>query len=314
MSRSILVTGATGKQGGALIKHLISQSNTHTNKYTILAVTRNVNSTGAQKLQSLSKSIKLVQGDLDSPSDLFKAAAKVSPNNKIWGVFSVQTVSLRENDTNTSTEVKQGKGLIDEALKYNVEHFVYSSVDRGGEERSWNNPTPVPHFKTKHLIEEHLRDSTRGTNMGWTILRPVIFMENLVPGFGGKVFLTALRDTMGSKTMGWISTYDIGFFAAQAFIHSDSQRYNGRALSLAGEEFSWEEMNEKFKLATGKRVPTTFSFLGSALKVGVKEMGVMLDWFRDDGYKANVKELREINPDMLDLETWLKTRSEFVKR
>ncbi|WWC98231.1 hypothetical protein V866_005122 [Kwoniella sp. B9012] len=310
MSQSILVTGATGKQGGALIKHLISQS--HPNRYTILAVTRNVNSSSAQRLLTSSPAIKLVQGDLDSPSDLFKSALKVSPNNKIWGVFSVQTVSLREFDTATSTEVRQGTSLIDEALKHNVEHFVYSSVDRGGEEKSWNNPTPVPHFKTKHLIEQHLKRSTEGTKMEWTILRPVIFMENLVPGFGAKVFLTALRDTMGTKTMGWISTYDIGFFAAQAFLQP--QKYNRKALSLASDEFNWEEMNEKWKLSTGKRVPTTFSFLGSALKVGVKEMGVMLDWFRDEGYKADVDELKKVNPNMLDLKTWLETKSDFVKR
>lgn len=77
---------------------------------------------------------------------------------------------------NTQTEEKQGKDLVDAALKNSVKHFVYTSVDRQGE-KSLDNPTNIPHFISKHNIEHHLIDSAKGSAMTWTILRPVAFLE-----------------------------------------------------------------------------------------------------------------------------------------
>ncbi|WWC89422.1 uncharacterized protein L201_004346 [Kwoniella dendrophila CBS 6074] len=73
-------------------------------------------------------------------------------------------------------------------------------------------------------------------------------------------------------------------------------------------------MEEKFKIATGKSTGATYGFLGSALKFAIKELGIMLNWFRDQGLQADITELKKIHPDMMDLETWLKTKSNFVKR
>ncbi|GFZ49941.1 hypothetical protein JCM24511_07344 [Saitozyma sp. JCM 24511] len=294
--------------GGAVIDALLAPPN----DFIILAVTRDTQSAGARRLAAKSPSIKLVQGDLDAVPALFQAARAASPSGTIWGVFSVQAVAPKGNAVPEAPEVKQGVALIDEALMAGVTHFVYSSVDRGGEQRSWDNPTPIPHFRTKHHIEQHLRTATTGTKMGWTILRPVIFMDNLTPGFVGKVLLTSLRDTLGDKPMPWIATSDIGFFGAEAFRHP--ARWNQRAVSLAGDEFNFRELSAKSERVTGKPAPTTFSFLGSALKVGMKEMGTMINWFRDEGYQADVAELRKLNPNLMDMETWLREKSRFPKR
>lgn len=88
------------------------------------------------------------------------------------------------------TEEVQGKALIDVSLKNGVKHFVYSSVDRGGS-KSDDNPTDVPHFISKHKVEQYLYEKTKNGEMDWTILRPVAFFDNLVPGFMGKVFSTS---------------------------------------------------------------------------------------------------------------------------
>lgn len=82
---SILITGATGKQGGSLIRSLVSRNA----PFEILAVTRNPTSTSAQKLKNLSSSIKLVEGDLDQPAAMFQKAQSLS-SAPIWGVYSVQ--------------------------------------------------------------------------------------------------------------------------------------------------------------------------------------------------------------------------------
>jgi uncharacterized protein YbjT (DUF2867 family) len=80
------------------------------------------------------------------------------------------------NGQTVNTEEAQGKALVDAALANKVKFFIYSSVDRGGDQKSYDNPTPIPHFISKHRIEHHLRDNA-GDKMQWTILRPVAFME-----------------------------------------------------------------------------------------------------------------------------------------
>lgn len=88
MSKAVLITGATGKQGGAVVDALLA-ANTD---YQILAVTRNVDSPSAKKLASRSSKIALVQGDLDNSAELFNNAKKVA-KGPVWGVFSVQVSS-----------------------------------------------------------------------------------------------------------------------------------------------------------------------------------------------------------------------------
>lgn len=322
MSRALLITGATGQQGGAVLNALIARQ---PSDFLLLAVTRNAQSPGAKRLAAKSPSIRLVEGDLNNVPGLFKSATKAAGTVPLWGVYSVQ-VSMGSGVT-LEGEVRQGKAMIDESIKAGIKHFVYSSVDRGGNERSWDNPTPVPHFKTKHEIEHHLGDSTASTDsakdrtspatsgkttntMGWTILRPAIFMDNLAPGFAGKVFLTMLRDTIKKKPLQWVATKDIGRFAAEAF--HDPETWNRRAIGLAGDELTFSQLSLAFQKVTGKPVGTTVGLLGKALKHGVSEMGTMVEWFRDEGYGADMLENKRAVPDMMIMEAWLK-ESAFVK-
>lgn len=306
MSRALLITGATGKQGGAVINALLARQ---PSDFLLLAATRNAQSASAKSLAAKSDRIKLVEGDLNATPALLASAKAAAGSIPLWGVFSVQTVQ----NGKTEDEAKQGKALIDESIKAGVQHFVYSSVERGGDERSWNNPTPVPHFITKHNVEHHLRDSTADGKipMGWTILRPVMFMDNFQPGFVSKVFLTTLRDTMEEKPVQLIATSDIGYFAAEAF--HDPVTWNKKAFGLAGDEMNFSQLSRAFEKVTGTPAGTTFSLLGKALKYGVAEVGVMLDWFKNDGYKVNISEVKNVHPEVTSMESWLK-ESAFVKK
>lgn len=91
MTISILVTGATGKQGGGVVNALLAEDST--TDVEILAVTRNPDSASAQKLAAKSPKIKLVKGDLDEPNALLDTAKEVSSTGAVWGVFSVQVSS-----------------------------------------------------------------------------------------------------------------------------------------------------------------------------------------------------------------------------
>lgn len=308
-TKAILITGATGKQGGSVLKQLATHPSS--SEYTLLAVTRNASSASAQHILASYPNVQLVQGDLNNVPALFSAAKDILQSTdkapQIWGVYSVQ-VSMGPGVT-VENEVKQGTSLIDESLKEGVTHFVYSSVDRGGNQRSFDTGTPIPHFQTKHTIEQHLLEKAgrQGENMGWTILRPVAFMDNLTPGFPTKVFLAALRDTLQGKPLQWVSTEDIGLFGARAFREHDA--WNARAEGLAGSELTFEEMNACFEKVLGFPIPATYGFFGSALKWAVAEMSVMINWFADEGYGVDIESLKREEPQLCDFETWLRERS-----
>ena len=85
MSKTILITGATGKQGGSVITALLNANA----DVEILAVTRDASSGGAQKVKAKSSNIKLVEGNLDDAEKIFENARGVT-SQPIWGVYSVQ--------------------------------------------------------------------------------------------------------------------------------------------------------------------------------------------------------------------------------
>ncbi|KAI4871163.1 NAD(P)-binding protein [Hypoxylon rubiginosum] len=305
MSRAVLITGATGKQGGAVIKALLKANA----DFEILALTRDAQSASAQRLLKQSPKIKLVTGNLDATENIF-SKAKEATKAPIWGVFSVQQAI--GGSASSQTEEVQGKALIDSSLNNGVKHFVYSSVDRGGA-KSDDSPTEVPHFISKHNIEKHLYEKTSGGEMSWTILRPVAFFENLVPGFMGKVFSTSWKITLAKdRKLQLVATSDIGFFAAQALLKPDE--YRNKKLSLAGDELTYEQFATIFKQKTGDSMPTTFEFVAGIINGMVKELGYMFKWFNNVGYDADIPSLRKINPEMKDFATWLEKESQFKTR
>ncbi|KAI1656401.1 nucleoside-diphosphate-sugar epimerase family protein [Daldinia decipiens] len=302
MSRAVLITGATGKQGGAVVSALL-KANTD---FEILALTRDAQSASAQRLAQKSPKIKLVTGDMDTPENIFRNAREIA-KTPIWGVFSVQVAI--GGGANVRREEAQGKALIDASLKNGVKHMVYSSVDRGGA-KSDNDPTDVPHFSSKYNIEKHLLEKTKGGEMDWTILRPVAFFENLVPGFLGKVFSTSWKITLEKdQKLQLVATSDIGFFAAEAF--RNPEQWKGKKLSLAGDELTYDQFTTVFKQKTGDDMPTTYHFIAAFINWMSKEFGSMFKWFRNVGYGADIASLRKMNPGLKDFGAWLETESQF---
>jgi uncharacterized protein YbjT (DUF2867 family) len=296
--RKILIIGATGKQGGAVVDALIASSA----PFEMLALTRNTSSPSAQKLAS-KPNVTLIQGDSLKPASIFEA------NKSIYGVFLVTTFEPGKDNM----EEAQAQSVIDEAVKNGVEHFVFTSVDRGGPGISEKSPTEVTHFASKHRSEEYLKEKCAGTKTEWTILRPVGFMDNLAPGFFGKMFPAMWGAGLGNdKVLQLISVHDIGVFAARAF--QNPQEYKGRAISLAGDELTLPQAKEVFKEAIGYDMPANFQFMGSALLFMMKELGTMFQWFADVGYGADIKALRKEEPKLQDFGTWLKESSGFRKQ
>ncbi|KAL9116093.1 MAG: hypothetical protein Q9227_000462 [Pyrenula ochraceoflavens] len=316
-SRRYLIVGATGKQGGAVIDALIRANPDP--PISILALTRNTSSPAAQSLAS-KPNVTLLQGDLSSPSAIFSS----SPD-PIHAIFSAQVPDMRRKN-GTDTEVTQGCALIDAAISHGVRHFVYSSVDRGGAASS-SSPTPVPHFQSKHAIEQHLfssvvtaaaKSSSTNNNttptMTYTVLRPTAFMDNLSQAPFSYIF-GALWATVDPKPLQLISTHSIGLFAASTLLHPDRPAYHNAALTLVGDELTQKDANAIFQKVVdgGRSMPQTFGFVVRTMCWLMGDIGKMVEWFRDPGYGGSVEECRRVEPEVQGFEQWLRESSGYVK-
>lgn len=295
-ARTLLITGATGKQGGAVISAL--QKLSTPTPFNILALTRNASSPSASHLAS-QPNITIVEGAIETPAPIF------ATHKSIYGVFCISNVG--------KNEVEETKPLIDESIKNGVNHFIFTSVERGGPEVSHRRPTYVHHFATKHEIEEYLKTqvAASGSKMQWTILRPVAFMDNLTPDFYGKGF-AAMWKALDPKPLQLVCVKDIGVFAARAF--NEPEKYHGRAISLAGDELTLEQGKKVFKEVLGYDMPESFGFVGTGLKMVSKELGTMFKWFGEYGFGADIEALRREEPTLRDLKIWLREDSKFEKR
>ncbi|MCJ1403747.1 hypothetical protein MMC11_006970 [Xylographa trunciseda] len=294
MSKPILITGATGKQGGSVLRALLAHPSYSPTTHPIYAVTRNPTSASSTRLAALSPAIKLITGDMNNTPAIFSSLP--SPP---WGVFSVQLPNKHE--------VAQGTALVDAAVKAGAQKFVYTSVDRHGD-ASDNDPTDVPHFITKHQIEKHLIQAARASagKLSYTILRPVFFLDNLDWGFVGRVTATGWRDHTAGKKIQVIATADIGPFAAAAFLEPENPEYKDKAYSLAGDELTWDEAEKIFVEKTGRSIPTTYGFLASFVLWAVKDVGLMFRFFREKGFGADIEKLKgmQAGRGLKDFGTW----------
>ncbi|KAI0181578.1 NAD(P)-binding protein [Hypoxylon sp. FL1284] len=310
---TILVVGATGRQGSSVLTELAnlqSSSSEPKPKIKVLALTRSASSAKAQALASQHPSLDLtvVEGDSRQPKPIFAAHPGID------AVFSYTT---------PPDEEPQAMALVDAAAAHAARgggtgsvHFVFSSVDRGGEPASWDNPTDVEHFLQKHHVEVHLRDACRRSKgaMTYTILRPVAFMDNLNPGTFGTVF-AALWNTMpASRKLQVVSVRDIGLFGAQALLDPGAPAHRDRAFGLAGDELTLGEARDIFRrVSCGRELSQAWFPVGWVVRnvIAGRHVGAMFAWFERTGYGVDIAALRQREPRLQSFETWLHESSAF---
>lgn len=311
MSRTLLITGATGNQGRAVIRALL-ESPECSNTFKILALTRNIYSPPAAALAAKFPDVKLVEGNLNDPSAVFKSAA-----TPIWGIFSVQNSMIR--GSNNEIEERQGKELVDAAILHKAEHFVYASVDRHGA-RSDTDPTNIPHFANKYRIEKHLKEKAAavGGTMTWTILRPTAFMENFSsppfgPAFMGKVFASVWRYAIPENVpLQLISVVDIGYFGAQAFLKYGSKEYRNTAISLTADELTFKAASKICKERVGSEIPATPNMVAWLVLKAMGDIRAMFEWCAKEHMNADMVQCRMLHPGMLTFGEWIDKESGFV--
>ncbi len=234
----ILVSGATGTQGGAVARELTSRG------YSVRGLTRNPDSDASRALSALG--VQMVRGDFDDAASLDAALEGA------YGAFSVQ----QYRGIGVEAEIRQSKTFADAARRAGVEHFIYSSVlfARLG--------TGVPQFESKREIEDYVRSLGF---MNLSIIRPASFMTNLEgarKAANDGIYRTPFPRELARLH---IAPRDIGRFVAVLFDDSRggtsaiddagvSNSSIASELDIAGERISYADIAASMSRVMGKPV------------------------------------------------------------
>ena len=259
-SKTVLVSGATGHQGGAVARELLARG------YRVRAMTRKPENDAARNLGKLGA--ELVRGDLDDEASVAAALAGA------WGAFAVQNTW----EAGVEKEEVQGKRFAKLARAAGVRHFVYTSV------ASAHRKTGIPHFDNKWRVEETVRSLGFPSQV---VLRPVFFMENfLLPWFkpgidGGKLMIGVKPDTV----LQMIAVEDIGKYGLWAF--DNAEKLNGRAIDIAGDARTLPDTAKIIGRAAGKTVEFVQVPIEEIRKFSM-DNALMLEWFDRVGYDVDI--------------------------
>ena len=261
--RNVLVTGATGQQGGAVAHALLSRG------HRVKALTRKPDSDTARRLASAGAEI--VAGDLGDATSVLKAAN------------DVDTMFLMGNSYEAGVEAETRQGILaaDAAKAAGVGHLIYSSVADA------DKKTGIPHFDSKYLVEKHVA----GLGIPYTISAPVAFMENIVAPWS----IGALRQGTHAfamppkRVLQLVAVADIGAFVA-ALVERREQVF-GKRFDFAGDELSGEEQVKILSQTIGR--PINYQEIPiAAARQQSEDAALMFEWFDRVGYDVDIAALR----------------------
>ncbi|RUL98068.1 NmrA/HSCARG family protein [Rhizobium chutanense] len=268
-TRNVLVTGATGQQGGAVVRALIARG------HRVKAISRRPDSDGAKRLAAAG--VEVVAGDLDDAASVVKAASGVDTMFLMGSSY----------EAGTEAETRQGVTAADAAKAAGIGHLIYSSVADA------DKKTGIPHFDSKYLIEKHIA----GLGIPYTISAPVAFMENTVApwaidGLRQGFYAAALPP---ARVLQQITIDDIGAFVAA--LAERREQVFGKRFDIAGDELSGDEQAKILAEVLGR--PMRYQELPIAvMRQQSEDAALMFEWFDRTGYDADIAALRRDFPEV----------------
>jgi uncharacterized protein YbjT (DUF2867 family) len=303
MTKVIAVVGATGAQGGGLVRAI---ANDPEGGFAARAITRDDGSDAAKALSAL-PNVEVVEADADDQASLERAFS---------GAYGVFCVTFFWVDFSAETELRHAKNMASAASAAGVKHVVWSTLE---DTRRWvtddRMPTlqgkyKVPHFDGKEDADAAFREA----GVPATFLRTAFYWENFIYfGLGPKRNENGelvMSFPLGAAKLPAIASEDIGKTAYAIFKRGDE--LIGKTISIAGEHLSGPELAEKIGRAIGE--PVTFHdvdpdvYRGFGFP-GADELGNMFQFKRDfeNDYVGarDVDYARTLNPELQDFDTWL---------
>ena len=290
-SDAILVSGATGAQGGAVVRALLAR------KRAVRALVRNPRSPSALALREAGA--ELVTGDMEDPASLAAAMQGAA------GVFSVQVPDTLGNDS----ERRHGMALVRAARSAGVGHFVHTSVS-GTVQRTtfprWaSGYWSQKYWNDKWEVEEAVRSAGFAA---WTVLRPAFLMDNFARPKAARMFphlaqgeiATALQ---AHTRMQLIAADDVGAFAACAFDAPGS--FAGHSIDLAAQALTMGEVAQTLAAVVGRSIAATALTPEQAVARGLHQGWVRSqEWSNEVGYQADIEGLARWHVPLTSFEGW----------
>ncbi|GAA3093266.1 NmrA/HSCARG family protein [Kribbella aluminosa] len=294
-SNPVLVTGATGRQGGATARALLAAG------VPVRALVRDPATDRARAIAGLGA--ELVTGDLDDRDSIVRAA------DGARAVFSVQMPAITAAGFDFEGEVAQGINLVEGAKTAGVPQFVHTSVTGAGQhtetpgwaEGRWASMEPTLGAKSA------IQDRVRGAGFQhWTILKPGFFMENFLPSMqflfprgveGGLVSVL----NPGTR-LSLVAVDDIGTAAAAAI--ADPERFDGLELELASDYLSMTEVAETLSRALGRRLSAPDMTETEALAAGMPAMGAGHEFLNVAGQPGRPQYARGLGIPLTSFDAW----------
>ena len=281
--RKILVTGATGQQGGALARLLLQK------KHEVYALIRSTKSESpkAQNLRNLGA--KLVEGDLDKPDSLEQAT------NGIDSVFLMGTWV----EVGTEGEIRRGKMMVDIAKEKKIEHIVYSSVVNA------DKNTGIPHFESKYKVEQHIKNS----GIPYTIIGPTFFMDNLLSySLAGLQQGQVALPLSPSRILQQSAVENIAEFSALALERRNS--FIGKRIDIASDEITGEQAAKVLSNELGHKIRYEQVPM-EQIRQASEDLAVMFEWFERIGTGVDVAALHKQYPEVnwLSFKDWVKSQN-----
>ena len=277
-AQKIFVTGATGNQGGATVKNLLSKG------FYVKALVRNP---AAAKFSS-HENLEIVKGDLDDLNSYRHYLHECD------GVFC-NLVFMYGVDK----EVKQGFELMNASKENNVKYFVYASVI--GSDLN----TGIPHWESKNKIENHIKAS----GISYTILRPSSLFENmLIPQVKNRILKGKLvLPTYKTTVQQFISSDDVGKIATTVF--SNPNKYKGLTINLATEQMNGEQLATTFSKVMGREIKFQQLPMFLTRLVMGRDLTKMFRWINnnDSCFVKDMQAFKNEFPGMLSLEEWIRS-------
>jgi uncharacterized protein YbjT (DUF2867 family) len=277
---TVAVAGATGNQGGAVVKSLLERG------HEVRAVTRNPDSAKASELARAG--VTLIRASLEDTAALGKALKGATS-------FFAMTTPF---EGGPQAETRQGISAADAAKAAGV-HLVFTSVG------SANRHTGVPHFDSKYEVEKHIAK----IGVRASVLAPVYFMENLDYGkeqLGKGIYASPLSPT---TKLAQVAVADIGAVAVRLL--EDPGRFAGKRFDLASDELTGNDVVAILSRVTGRPL-TYFQVPLDVIRQGLGEDGAkMSEWMDRVGYTVDRAALRREFPDVAfhDFESWAKAQN-----
>jgi uncharacterized protein YbjT (DUF2867 family) len=260
---NVLVTGATGKQGGHLVRELLARG------HSIRALTRKPESPAAAALAE--RGVTIVSGDFEDQGSLERAARGVDT------VFAMATPF----EIGEQAETREGINIVRAAAAAGVSHLVYSSV--AGADRA----TGIPHFDSKFEVEKEVRRS----GVPFTIVAPVFFMENFLADYmaAGLAQGSISMAVPATRRLQQIALADIAQFTALVIERRES--FLGKRIDIASDELTLATAAAAISEASGRHIEYTALPLDT-VRQSNEDQARMLEWFDRVGYDADIVGLR----------------------